>query len=240
MKKRREISPTQQDIELDSTLRPKNFGEFFGQNEVIGNLNVYIKAAKRRSEPLDHVLLYGPPGLGKTTIALIIGEEYGSNVRVTSGPAITKAGDLASILTNLEEGDVLFIDEIHRLNSVVEEIIYPAMEDYALDIILGRGASARTVRLEIPKFTLIGATTKIGLLSKPLRERFGSIFRLDYYPIKELTQIVKRSSKVLGMDLNEEICALVAKRSRGTPRIANKILKRIRDFSEVNNKEISE
>lgn len=218
---------------LDSSLRPSKFDEFTGQKRVIENLKVTIEAAKKRQEPLEHLLLYGPPGLGKTTLAHIIAHEMGVNIRVTSGPAIERSGDLASILTNLEPGDILFIDEVHRLHKVVEEMLYPAMEDYALDIILGKGPSARTVRLDLPKFTLIGATTRIGLIGSPMRDRFGIVHRLNFYEEEDLCQIVKRSAKLLSMELDHDSAYEVAKRSRGTPRIANRLLKRARDFSQV-------
>ncbi len=228
------------DFELDNTLRPRRFKDFVGQSEIISNLLVFIQAARERGEPLDHVLFYGPPGIGKTTLANIIASEYGTNIKVTSGPAIERTGDLASILTNLAEGDILFIDEIHRLNRTVEEVIYPAMEDFALDIILGKGPSARTVRLDLPKFTLVGATTKAGQISNPLRDRFGSIFRLNYYNNEELAKIIKRSAKLLGVSVPENVTYLIAQRSRGTPRIANRLLKRIRDYSQVSKKEITD
>ncbi|MBI5356192.1 Holliday junction branch migration DNA helicase RuvB [Candidatus Collierbacteria bacterium] len=218
---------------FDSSLRPSKFDEFTGQSRVIENLKVTIEAAKNRKEPLDHLLLYGPPGLGKTTLAHIIAAEMGVNIRITSGPAIERSGDLASILTNLQEGDILFIDEVHRLHKVVEEMLYPAMEDFALDIILGKGPSARTVRLDLPKFTLIGATTRVGLIGSPMRDRFGIIHRLNFYEDEELCHIVKRSSRLLKMEVDQESALEVAKRSRGTPRIANRLLKRSRDFSQV-------
>ncbi len=214
-------------------LRPKKLDEYIGQSKVKNNLTVFIEAAKQRKEALDHVLLYGPPGLGKTTLASIISAEMGVNLRITSGPAIEKAGDLAAILTNLGTHDVLFIDEIHRLNRNVEEILYPAMEDYALDIIIGKGPSARSIRLDLPKFTLIGATTRAGLLTAPLRDRFGVINKLEMYTAEELKQIVKRSAGILNIELQEDGAYEIARRSRGTPRIANRLLKRVRDFAQV-------
>ncbi len=214
-------------------LRPKKLDEYIGQSKVKNNLTVFIEAAKQRKEALDHVLLYGPPGLGKTTLASIISAEMGVNLRITSGPAIEKAGDLAAILTNLGSHDVLFIDEIHRLNRSVEEILYPAMEDYALDIIIGKGPSARSIRLDLPKFTLIGATTRAGLLTAPLRDRFGVINKLEMYTAEELKQIVKRSAGILNIELQEDGAYEIARRSRGTPRIANRLLKRVRDFAQV-------
>ncbi len=215
------------------SLRPKKLDEYIGQSKAKNNLTVFIEAAKRRKEALDHVLLYGPPGLGKTTLASIISAEMGVNLRITSGPAIEKAGDLAAILTNLGPHDVLFIDEILRLNRSVEEILYPAMEDYALDIIIGKGPSARSIRLDLPKFTLIGATTRAGLLTAPLRDRFGVINKLEMYTADELKQIVKRSAGILDIELQEDGAYEIARRSRGTPRIANRLLKRVRDFAQV-------
>lgn len=215
------------------SLRPRSISEYIGQTKVKENLLVFIQAAKERGEPLDHVLLYGPPGLGKTTLAGVIASELGVNIKITSGPAIEKAGDLAAILTNLGQSDVLFIDEIHRLNRSVEEILYPAMEDYALDIIIGKGPSARSIRLDLPRFTLIGATTRAGLLTAPLRDRFGIINRLDMYTHSELDTIVKRSASILGIEIDDQGSVEIAKRSRGTPRIANRLLKRIRDFAQI-------
>ena len=215
------------------SLRPKFFNEYVGQEEAKGNLNVYIQAAKQRGEALDHVLLYGPPGLGKTTLAGIIANELGVNFRITSGPAIEKAGDLAAILTNLDEHDVLFIDEIHRLSRSVEEVLYSAMEDYALDIIIGKGPSARSVRIDLPKFTLVGATTRAGALAAPLRDRFGIVSRLEYYKQEELEFIVTRAADILNIGIEQAGASEIARRSRGTPRIANRLLKRVRDFAQV-------
>lgn len=222
-----------EDAAAELSLRPRYLSEYIGQNQVKENLKIYIDAAKQRREPLDHVLLYGPPGLGKTTLSAIIANEMGVNIRTTSGPAIERPGDLAAILTNLQEGDVLFIDEIHRLHRTVEEVLYPAMEDFALDIIIGKGPSARSVRLDLPRFTLIGATTRAGLLSAPLRDRFGVVSRLEYYTEDELTFIVSRTADLLEAGIIGEAAREVGKRSRGTPRIANRLLKRVRDFAQV-------
>jgi len=224
---------TENDIATDYSLRPSTLGEYIGQTKVKENLQVFMTAAKNRGESLDHVLLYGPPGLGKTTLSFIIATEMGVNIRVTSGPAIERPGDLAAILTNLNKGDVLFVDEIHRLNSSVEEVLYPAMEDYALDIIIGKGPSARTLRLDLPPFTLIGATTRAGMLTSPLRDRFGVINRLKMYSAEELSQIITRSASILGCDITHDASLELASRSRGTPRVANRLLKRVRDFAEV-------
>ena len=215
------------------SLRPKYFNEYIGQREAKDNLNIYIQATKQRGEALDHVLLYGPPGLGKTTLAGIIANELGVNFRITSGPAIEKAGDLAAILTNLDEHDVLFIDEIHRLSRSVEEVLYSAMEDYALDIIIGKGPSARSVRIDLPKFTLVGATTRAGALAAPLRDRFGIVSRLEYYKQEELEFIVTRAADILNIGIEQAGASEIARRSRGTPRIANRLLKRVRDFAQV-------
>lgn len=222
-----------EDNDIENSLRPKQLCDYIGQQKAKENLAIYIEAAKKRSEPLDHVLLYGPPGLGKTTLSCIIANEMGVNIRVTSGPAIEKQGDLVAILSNLESGDVLFIDEIHRLNRSVEEILYPAMEDGKIDIIIGKGPSARSYQLSLPRFTLIGATTRAGQISAPMRDRFGVILRLEMYTNDELCEIVKRSSKILGIPLDTKGAYQIASRSRGTPRIANRLLKRSRDFAEV-------
>jgi len=226
-----------QDVKLDLTLRPNTLNEYVGQSDVKMNLSVSMQAAKKRKEPVEHVLLYGPPGLGKTTLANIIAKEMQVNIKTTSGPAIEKQGDLASILTNLQENDILFIDEIHRLKTNIEEILYSAMEDYALDIIIGKGPSARSMRLDLPKFTLIGATTKIGSLSAPLRDRFGHIYKLDFYKNDEIQSIVKRSGSILDVDIDDDAAYKIAECSRRTPRIANRILKRIRDFATVENQD---
>ena len=226
-----DYQPTDVDIEI--SLRPKTLDEYIGQKKVKDNLDVYMKAALLRSEPLDHVLLYGPPGLGKTTLAGIIANTMGTQIRITSGPAIEKPGDLAALLTNLGAGDVLFVDEIHRLSRSVEEVLYPAMEDRAIDIIIGKGPSARSIRLDLQPFTLVGATTRAGSLSAPLRDRFGMLLRLELYTPEELAQIVKRSARIMGIEIDEEGAIEIASRSRGTPRIANRLLKRARDFAQV-------
>ena len=233
--KRRIISTvaSEEDIRNDDTLRPKFLTDYIGQKKAKEMMKVYIEAAKGREEPLDHVLLYGPPGLGKTTLAGIIANEMGVHIKITSGPAIEKPGDVAAILNNLKEGDVLFVDEIHRLNRQVEEVLYPAMEDFAIDVVIGKGATSKSIRLELPKFTLIGATTRAGMLSAPLRDRFGVVNRLEYYTLSELKTIIVRSAGVLGVKVDEDAALEMARRSRGTPRLANRLLKRVRDVAEV-------
>lgn len=227
-----ELSSNEESV-IENHLRPSKLNEYIGQDKVKSNLKVYIEAAKSRNESLDHVLFYGPPGLGKTTLACIIAEEMGVNIKITSGPAIEKPGEMAAILNNLHEGDVLFIDEIHRLNRQVEEVLYPAMEDYAIDIMIGKGASARSIRLDLPSFTLVGATTRAGLLTAPLRDRFGVVNKLEFYSIKQLSQIIRRSADVLGVEIDPAGAEEIARRSRGTPRLANRLLKRVRDFAQV-------
>jgi Holliday junction DNA helicase RuvB len=223
----------EEDVLQENSLRPLSLDDYVGQEKVKRNLKVYIEAAKERGDALDHVLFYGPPGLGKTTLAGIIANEMGTHIKVTSGPAIEKPGEMAAILNNLAEGDVLFVDEIHRLNRQVEEVLYPAMEDYQIDIMIGKGATARSIRLELPKFTLVGATTRAGLLSAPLRDRFGVVNHLEYYSVKELETIIIRSAGCLGVDIDTQGAIELAKRSRGTPRLANRLLKRVRDFAQV-------
>lgn len=231
----RMIAPETQgeDAVIELSLRPKTLAEFIGQPKVKENLDVFLKAAKGRGEPCEHVLLYGPPGLGKTTLAHVIGREMGANVKITSGPALERVGDLAAILTNLEDGDVLFVDEIHRMNRTIEEVLYPAMEDYALDIVIGKGPTARTLRLDLKKFTLVGATTKLSLLSAPLRDRFGAVYHLDFYGHDEMSAIVSRSAGLLDITANDEVARRIASRARRTPRIANRLLKRVRDYAQV-------
>ena len=235
MDNRRVISTQvqEEDVKVEKSLRPLRLDDYIGQAKAKENLRVYIEAAKGRGEPLDHVLFYGPPGLGKTTLAGIIANEMGVHVKITSGPAIAKPGEMAAILSNLAEGDLLFVDEIHRLNRQVEEVLYPATEDYAIDIMIGKGATARSIRLDLPKFTLVGATTRAGLLSAPLRDRFGVMHHLEFYTVDELKQIIINSAKVLAVEIDEEGAFELARRSRGTPRLANRLLKRVRDFAEV-------
>ena len=223
----------EEDVKIEGSLRPQSLDEYIGQEKAKESLRIYIEAAKQREDALDHVLFYGPPGLGKTTLAGIIANEMGVNLKVTSGPAIEKPGEMAAILNNLQEGDLLFVDEIHRLNRQVEEVLYPAMEDYAIDIVIGKGASARSIRLDLPKFTLVGATTRAGLLTAPLRDRFGVIHRLEFYSIEELKLIIQHSARILNVPIEEKGAIELAKRSRGTPRLANRILKRVRDFAQV-------
>lgn len=223
----------EEDLKIEKSLRPQTLDDYIGQQKAKENLKIYIEAAKARGESLDHVLFYGPPGLGKTTLAGIIANEMGTHMKVTSGPAIGKPGEMAAILSNLQEGDVLFVDEIHRLNRQVEEVLYPAMEDYAIDIMIGKGATARSIRLELPKFTLVGATTRAGLLSAPLRDRFGVVHHLEFYTVEELKTIILHSAQTLGVEIDEEGAYEMARRSRGTPRLANRLLKRVRDFAQV-------
>lgn len=222
-----------EDIKIENHLRPQLLKDYIGQKKAKDNLKIYIEAAKQRNEPLDHCLFYGPPGLGKTTLAGIIANEMNVNIKITSGPAIEKPGEMAAILNNLQDGDLLFVDEIHRLNRQVEEVLYPAMEDYVIDIVIGKGAAARSIRLDLPKFTLVGATTRAGMLTAPLRDRFGVVHRLEFYTTEELTQIIMRSADVFQVEIDPEGAAELARRSRGTPRLANRLLKRVRDFAQV-------
>lgn len=228
-----ETNVTEEDIQIEGSLRPQSLEDYIGQEKAKESLRIYIEAARQRQDALDHVLFYGPPGLGKTTLAGIIAKEMGVNLKVTSGPAIEKPGEMAAILNNLQEGDLLFVDEIHRLNRQVEEVLYPAMEDYAIDIMIGKGASARSIRLDLPKFTLVGATTRAGLLTAPLRDRFGVIHRLEFYSVEELKLIILHSARILNVKIDEKGALELARRSRGTPRLANRILKRVRDFAQV-------
>lgn len=223
----------EEDYKIENSLRPKLLSDYIGQEKAKQNLKIYIEAAKQRKESLDHVLLYGPPGLGKTTLGGIIANEMEVNIKITSGPAIEKPGEMAAILNNLQDGDLLFVDEIHRLNRQVEEVLYPAMEDYAIDIVIGKGASARSIRLDLPKFTLVGATTRAGMLTAPLRDRFGVVHRLEFYTVEELTTIIERSANVFEVEIEEKGAIELARRSRGTPRLANRLLKRVRDFAQV-------
>ena len=235
LKTPRSVAPEagEEEVKLENSLRPSKLDDFVGQDELKANLDIFIQAAKERNEPLEHILLYGNPGLGKTTLAHIIGGEMGANIKVTSGPALERVGDLAAVLSNLQRGDILFIDEIHRMNHTIEEVLYPAMEDFALDLMVGKGPSARTLRLSLEPFTIIGATTRLSLLSAPLRDRFGSTLHLNFYNEADMAKIVARSAAILAMNINEQASAIIAKRSRRTPRIANRLLKRVRDYAQI-------